>query len=43
MKVDRSRAVRRQIAGETLYFCSDHCVHAFQGSGREAPDPVHAG
>ena len=30
MKVDRARAVRKEIDGETLYFCSDHCWHAFE-------------
>jgi uncharacterized protein len=30
MKVDRAKAVRKEIAGETLYFCSDHCWHAFE-------------
>jgi uncharacterized membrane protein YraQ (UPF0718 family) len=30
MKVDRSKAVRKQVAGQTLYFCSDHCWHAFE-------------
>jgi uncharacterized membrane protein YraQ (UPF0718 family)/YHS domain-containing protein len=35
MKVDRARAVRKEIDGETLYFCSDHCWHAFEA------DPDH--
>jgi uncharacterized membrane protein YraQ (UPF0718 family) len=30
MKVDRSKAVRKQVSGQTLYFCSDHCWHAFE-------------
>src|SRR5882757_1517770 len=30
MKVDRSRAVRKEVEGQTLYFCSDHCWHAFE-------------
>jgi len=30
MRVDRARAVRQEVAGETLYFCSEHCVHAFE-------------
>jgi uncharacterized protein len=51
MKVDRARAVRKEIDGETFYFCSDHCWHAFEadpdrylhggGSGHE-PEHVHA-
>jgi uncharacterized membrane protein YraQ (UPF0718 family) len=50
MKVDRARAIRKQVAGQTLYFCSDHCRHAFEAEpqrylGREAaarPDVAHA-
>jgi uncharacterized protein len=34
MKVDRAKAVTKQVAGETLYFCSNHCLHAFEA----APD-----
>jgi uncharacterized membrane protein YraQ (UPF0718 family) len=30
MRVDRQKAVRKEVAGETLYFCSDHCWHAFE-------------
>jgi uncharacterized membrane protein YraQ (UPF0718 family)/YHS domain-containing protein len=30
MKVDRSKAVRKDFAGETFYFCSEHCLHAFE-------------
>jgi uncharacterized membrane protein YraQ (UPF0718 family)/YHS domain-containing protein len=30
MKVDRSKAVRQEVAGETLYFCSNDCWHAFE-------------
>ncbi len=30
MKVDRQRAVRKEIGGEQLYFCSEHCLHAFE-------------
>jgi uncharacterized protein len=30
MKVDRGRAVTKQVGGETLYFCSEHCLHAFE-------------
>ena len=43
MRVDRSRAVRAEIAGQTLYFCSEHCLRGFQASGHEAAEPVHAG
>jgi len=29
MKVDRGKAVRVDLAGETFYFCTQHCAHAF--------------
>jgi YHS domain-containing protein len=51
MKVDRARAVTKEVDGQTFYFCSDHCWHAFEaepdrylhggGSGHE-PEHVHA-
>jgi uncharacterized membrane protein YraQ (UPF0718 family)/YHS domain-containing protein len=37
MKVDRAKAVTNVIGGETHYFCSDHCLHAFEA----AADQVH--
>src|SRR5260221_4899046 len=30
MKVDRTKAIRKDFAGETYYFCSEHCLHAFE-------------
>jgi hypothetical protein len=30
MKVDRAKALRMDFAGETYYFCSQACLHAFQ-------------
>src|SRR5204863_1068669 len=30
MKVDRARAVTNQLGGQTFYFCSQHCLHAFE-------------
>jgi uncharacterized protein len=30
MKVDRAKAVRMDFGGETFYFCSQHCLHAFE-------------
>jgi uncharacterized membrane protein YraQ (UPF0718 family)/YHS domain-containing protein len=30
MKVDRSKAVTKELGGETFYFCSEHCLHAFE-------------
>ncbi len=38
MKVDRQKAVTKDFGGETFYFCSDHCLHAF-----EADPPKHIG
>jgi hypothetical protein len=50
MKVDRDKAVTKKFAGETYYFCSTHCLHAFEADpdryrrGNAAPDggPAHA-
>jgi uncharacterized membrane protein YraQ (UPF0718 family)/YHS domain-containing protein len=30
MKVDRAKAIRMDFGGETFYFCSEHCLHAFE-------------
>jgi uncharacterized protein len=30
MKVDRDKAVTKEFGGETYYFCSTHCLHAFE-------------
>jgi uncharacterized protein len=30
MKVDRDKALTATFAGQTYYFCSDHCLHSFQ-------------
>src|SRR5450755_4778975 len=30
MKVDRAKAVRMDFAGDTYYFCSQGCLHAFE-------------
>jgi uncharacterized membrane protein YraQ (UPF0718 family)/YHS domain-containing protein len=30
MKVDRDKAVVKELGGETYYFCSAHCLHAFE-------------
>jgi uncharacterized membrane protein YraQ (UPF0718 family)/YHS domain-containing protein len=32
MSVDRDRAVVREVDGEPVYFCSDHCAGAFERS-----------
>jgi YHS domain-containing protein len=37
MKVDRGKAVTKIVDGETFYFCSEHCLHAFEAEpGRYA-------
>ncbi|MGI8801322.1 MAG: YHS domain-containing protein [Solirubrobacteraceae bacterium] len=36
MKVDRATAVHKQFAGETFFFCTENCLHAFER------DPAHA-
>jgi uncharacterized protein len=30
MKVDRAKAVTKSLGGQTFYFCSEHCLHAFE-------------
>jgi uncharacterized protein len=30
MKVDKAKAIRMDFGGETFYFCSQHCLHAFE-------------
>jgi uncharacterized protein len=30
MRVDRARAVRKELGGRTFYFCSEGCLHAFE-------------
>ena len=34
MKVDRAKAITKEFGGETYYFCSTGCLHAFEA----APD-----
>jgi uncharacterized protein len=38
MRVDRDRALRREHAGQTLYFCSEHCLSAFE-AGASGDEP----
>ena len=33
MKVDRAKALRAEIDGETHFFCSEHCLHSYEASG----------
>jgi uncharacterized protein len=45
MKVDRAKAVTKEFGGQTYYFCSNHCLHAFEadpdkylsGNARQPP------
>ena len=37
MKVDRGRAITHEVDGRTYYFCSEHCLHAFQGEQHGHP------
>jgi uncharacterized protein len=37
MKVDRSKAWTADVDGKRFYFCSEHCLHAFEHSGPEQP------
>jgi len=30
MKVDKAKAIRKDVAGRSYFFCSDHCLHAFE-------------
>jgi uncharacterized protein len=30
MKVERAKAVHKELGGEVFYFCSEHCLHAFE-------------
>ncbi len=40
MKVDRQRAVVKELDGRALYFCSEHCLHAFEADSRGAAHGV---
>jgi len=51
MRVDRAKAVQKDLAGQTYYFCSEHCLHAFEvnpdqyrhaGSPPSDPHAAHA-
>jgi YHS domain-containing protein len=48
MRVERAKAVRKDAAGQTYYFCSEHCLHAFQidperyAGGASSPHATHA-
>jgi uncharacterized membrane protein YraQ (UPF0718 family)/YHS domain-containing protein len=36
MQVDRARAVTKELGGRTYYFCSAHCLHAFEAEPAQA-------
>ncbi len=36
MKVDREKAIAAELAGESFYFCSEHCRDAFTGAREKA-------
>jgi hypothetical protein len=42
MNVDRVKAVTKEFGGETFYFCSEHCLHAFEVD-REGHRADHGG
>ena len=50
MKVDRAKAVREDFDGKIFYFCSEHCLHAFElepdrylgQEGEGGATPTHA-
>ena len=48
MKVDRAKAVTKEFGGRTYYFCSSHCLHAFEADpgnylSGNAPAPADHG
>jgi uncharacterized membrane protein YraQ (UPF0718 family)/YHS domain-containing protein len=38
MKVDRAKAVRKDFGGTSFYFCSEHCLHAFEADTHRDDD-----
>jgi uncharacterized membrane protein YraQ (UPF0718 family) len=41
MKVDRAKALTQEFAGETHYFCSSDCLHAFEARSLTHDDVAH--
>jgi uncharacterized protein len=41
MKVDRHNAVAKELGGRTYYFCSEHCLHAFEAGSAVEPQREH--
>ena len=43
MRVDRARAIHRDVADRRHYFCSEHCLHAYEAErGTAAPPAARA-
>jgi uncharacterized membrane protein YraQ (UPF0718 family) len=40
MKVDKSKAIRREFGDETNYFCSEHCLQAYEAHVAEVSRPA---
>jgi uncharacterized protein len=40
MKVDKAKAIRTDFGAETFYFCSEHCLHAFETNAETEPRSV---
>jgi YHS domain-containing protein len=38
MKVDRAKAVHKDFGGESFYFCSEHCLQAFEADPSRSDD-----
>jgi YHS domain-containing protein len=38
-KVDRAKAVTKELAGESYYFCSEHCLRAFEAQSQTGASP----
>jgi uncharacterized membrane protein YraQ (UPF0718 family)/YHS domain-containing protein len=43
MKVDRRRAIHKDLAGETYCFCSEHCLHTFEVDPERSMDAAPSG
>ncbi len=41
MKVERAKAITKELAGETHYFCSTNCLHAFEARSLTQDDVGH--
>jgi uncharacterized protein len=42
MKVDKAKAVRRDLEGETFYFCGEHCAHSYNLEHGDPHEPEAA-